>query len=121
LITLYGIATCDSCRTARAWLAGRGVAYRWHDLRKDGLDRATLARWIAAVGADALLNRRSATWRGLGAAEREIADAAAAAALMQRHPTLIKRPVIEASETVLVGFTDAVRARIAALESEAEG
>jgi arsenate reductase-like glutaredoxin family protein len=28
---------------------------------------------------------------------------------MARHPTLIKRPVFEMADTVLVGFTDPVR------------
>ncbi|MBK1640278.1 hypothetical protein CKO24_14680 [Rhodothalassium salexigens DSM 2132] len=60
------------------------------------------------------------TWRGLDAAERaEAEDASGALALVARHPSLIKRPVIEIeAETpgepvVLQGWTEATRAALA--------
>jgi Spx/MgsR family transcriptional regulator len=112
MIMLYGIANCDSCRRARAWLNERGVAHGFHDLRTDGLAREMLARWIEGRGWQALLNRRSTTWRGLPAAAKDGLDAAAAEALICAHPTLIKRPVIDLDGSLLIGFDDSVRAAI---------
>ena len=45
----------------------------------------------------ALLNRKSTTWRGLDAAEREEAPIT----LLLRHPTLMKRPVIQGKKLKL--------------------
>jgi arsenate reductase len=112
-VVLYGLGSCDTCRKARKELDAAGIAHEFIDLRADA-DVAKLApRWIAAVGADALVNRRSTTWRGLSPEERERAETdAGAAALVAEHPTLIKRPVIDAGGEVRVGWTTPVRAAL---------
>ena len=106
MLTVYGLATCDRCRRARQWLGKARIAYRFHDLRKDGLAAKTLARWSRGLGWERLLNRRSATWRALPEAERAPLDEARALALMARLPALISRPVIEGSgpALLLAGF-----------------
>jgi len=104
VLTLYGIPNCDTCRKARRFLEQEGVDYRFHDLREDGLDRATVERWVAAAGLDALLNRRSTTWRQLPAGDRDHLTESAAIELMLAHPTLVKRPVAEKGKNVRVGF-----------------
>ena len=62
---LYGISNCDTVRKARRWLDAHHVAYSFHDVRKDGLERKTLHGWIAELGWENLLNRRGTTWRSL--------------------------------------------------------
>lgn len=104
---VYGIKTCDTCRKARRWLDEAGIAYRWHDLREAPPDAATLDRWIDRLTAERLINRRSTTWRGLDDDQRAAADSAEGAReLLSEHPTLIKRPVIEAGKVMMVGFTN---------------
>ncbi|MBX3567450.1 MAG: ArsC family reductase [Rhizobiaceae bacterium] len=104
--TLYGIKTCDTVRKARAYLDDRKIAYRFHDFRVDGLDASIVDRWIGELGWERLVNKSSTTFRDLPAAQKDGLDAAAARRLMLEHPTLIKRPVLEA--TVLeVGFRPA--------------
>ncbi len=95
---LWGLKTCDSCRKALKALDEAGAPAEFVDVRK-ALDAETLGRWVAAVGAEALLNRSSTTWRGLSDAEK----AGDPAAVMLAHPSLVKRPVIEAEGAVLVG------------------
>ncbi len=113
--TLYGIANCDTVRKARAWLLAAGVEHRFHDFRAAGLEPAMLARWVAEVGWELLLNRKGTTWRSLAEAEREaVCDAASASALLLRQPTLIKRPVVEWPQgRVSVGFDAALFAELA--------
>jgi len=107
-VVVYGIANCDTVKKARHWLDGRGVAYRFHDLRRDGAPEALIARWLSSTSADALLNRKSTTWRSLAEAERAGAVTVdGARRLMCMHPTLIRRPVIEWAEGLTVGFDDA--------------
>ena len=113
-LALYGLKNCDTCRAARKWLDGRGIAHRFHDFAAEGIDAATVGRWLDAHGAEVLINRRSRTWRELPEEARGIADPQAAAALVLANPRLVKRPVIELAGRTLVGFDAATRAAIEA-------
>ncbi len=106
MTTLYGISNCDTVKKARAWFAGRGATVKFHDFKREGVPAESLAAWIAALGHEALLNRKGTTWRELSAAEQAgVIDAASAARLLIAHPSLIKRPVVEwPGGTVTVGF-----------------
>ena len=103
---VYGIPNCDTVKKARAWLAERGVPYRFHDFKKQGVPPEHLARWQAAAGWDKVLNRQGTTWRKLPPeAQAAVTDAASAAALLQREPSAIKRPVVEWPDgAITVGF-----------------
>ncbi len=103
-ITMYGIKTCDTVKKARIWLEGRGIEHRFVDYRVDGLDPRDLAHWEQAVGWEKLLNKASTTFKELSETERQDLDKAKAVALMQAHPTLIKRPVLDVDRVVTVGF-----------------
>lgn len=113
MITLYGIRNCDTCRKARKWLDGAGIAHRFHDFRADGLTPETVAGWIAELGGDVLVNRRGTTWRKLTESERGRATGDGAAALIAANPTLIKRPVFDLGDRRMVGFSDRTRAALA--------
>jgi arsenate reductase (glutaredoxin) len=106
MIILYGIPNCDTVKKARKWLDGAGVAHRFHDVRKDGLDAKRLDGWIAALGWEALLNKSGTTFRRLPDDAKANLDAAKAGALMLAEPAMIKRPVVEYSGGVLVGFKE---------------
>ena len=112
-ITLYGRANCDTVKKARAWLAGHGIAYRFHDFRKDGVTPALLAAWVDAAPWEALVNRRGTTWRGLSGSQRDaVVDAGSAVALMAESPSVIKRPVLTACGLVYIGFSADTYAQI---------
>ena len=102
---LYGISNCDTVKKARRWLDEQGVAYRFHDVRKDGLDAARLQGWIDALGWEKLLNKAGTTFRKLPDAQKEGLDLKAAKALMLEQPAMIRRPVVEAADGISVGFS----------------
>jgi Spx/MgsR family transcriptional regulator len=105
MIVLHGIPNCDTVKKARAWLDHHGIAYRFHDFKKQGIEADALARWAAQVGWEKLLNRQGTTWRKLEPAEQaRVVDAPSAIALMQANTSVIKRPVIERGKEVIVGF-----------------
>ena len=106
-ITLYGIPNCDTVKKARSWLGARGVDYRFHDYKKAGAAPAMLAGWATRVGWEALLNRLGTTFRKLPDADKTDLDEARAIALMAAHPSLIRRPVVEADGALLIGFDPA--------------
>lgn len=103
-IHLYGIPNCDTVKKARTWLDGQGIAYTFHDYKKEGADPARLAKWVEAAGLDTVLNRRGTTFRALSDADKADIDAAKAVRLMAASPSLIKRPVVEHPGGLLVGF-----------------
>ncbi|MBZ0092801.1 MAG: ArsC family reductase [Sulfuricellaceae bacterium] len=105
---LYGIANCDTVKKARAWLAAQRLDISFHDFRKNGLDEATLKKWMEQVGWEKLLNRKGTTWRQLTEDTRlSITGEAAALALMLEKTSLIKRPVLEFDGVLQVGFDEA--------------
>lgn len=115
MITLYGIKTCDTCRKARKALDAQGTPYRYHDLREDGLSGEQLDRFVDRAGMTALLNTRSTTWRALDAATQQAAkhDIAHAHSLMLAQPTLLKRPLLDTGERLIVGFKGSEYASLA--------
>lgn len=109
---IYGIKTCDTCRKAVKAFEAAGSEASFHDLRNDGLTEAMLDRWLDAVGWEALLNRRSTSWRALSEDEKADPDLAKARTLMLAHPTLIKRPVFDDGNKVTIGFAKAQQAAL---------
>ena len=106
---IYGIKNCDTMKKTCAWFEAEGIGYRFHDYKKSGVDAATLARWCARLGWEALVNTRGTTWRKLAPEQRVLTDAAAAITLMQAQPSLIRRPVIETAAGELLIGLDAQR------------
>jgi Spx/MgsR family transcriptional regulator len=114
-LVLYGIPNCDTVKKARAWLAARGLDHAFHDYRRQGVPADRLDAWVAALGWEALVNRRGTTWRKLDPAiQAGVVDAASARVLMLANPSVIRRPVIERDGRVLgAGFDGAMQAQLA--------
>lgn len=103
-ITLYGIPNCDTVKKARVYLDARGVPYHFHDYKKAGVEKADLERWSNQVGWEKLLNKAGTTFKKLPDADQADIDETKAIVLMLANPSMIKRPVVEGGETLLVGF-----------------
>jgi len=106
--TLYGIPNCDSCKKARKWLEANNMPFVFHDVRADGLTEKDLRRWLKSVDWKILLNTRSTTWRNLSEAERDNVDKSNLLKLLTKHPTLVKRPVLESGSLVMIGFSESL-------------
>jgi len=100
---VYGLKTCDSCRKALKSLPGA----EFRDVQ-DGLPEE-VARAAAAQFGDRLVNRQSATWRGLDEAER----ARDPLDLVAAHPKVMKRPLIDAGDALHLGWGRDVRQALA--------
>ncbi|MGO4329958.1 arsenate reductase [Cupriavidus sp. 2TAF22] len=105
-VLLYGIPNCDTVKKARTWLDANGVAYDFHDFKKQGVDETLLRGWLRHVPLATLLNRKGTTYRALSDADKARAEnEAGAIALMQQSPSLIKRPVLDHGGKISVGFS----------------
>jgi len=107
LITLYGIKNCDTVKKARNWLDLHGIEYRFHDFREDGLEESAVAAWLAELGWERLVNKRSTSWKALTAQDREAMDEKSALRAIMAQPTLIKRPLLDTGHERFTGFSAA--------------
>jgi Spx/MgsR family transcriptional regulator len=105
-ITLYGIPNCDTVKKARLWLGNKGIAYAFHDYKKQGADPAKIAGWVEQAGWEKVLNRAGTTFKKLPDADKEGLDAGKAVKVMAANPSAIKRPIVEHPGGLLVGFKE---------------
>jgi arsenate reductase len=106
--TLYGIPNCDTVKKARTWLADHGHDFTFHDFKKQGLARETVAGWLEQLDWEVLVNRKGLTWRNLLDEQKAaVVDKASALDLMLANPSVIKRPVLDNGGNFSVGFSDA--------------
>jgi arsenate reductase len=110
-ITLYGIKNCDTMKKARTWLDGHAVQYVFHDYKIAGIDETSLQRWCRKVGWEVLLNRAGTTFRKLPDSQKEALNERKAVSLMMAQPSIIKRPVLDLGQRLLVGFDPATYAQ----------
>jgi arsenate reductase (glutaredoxin) len=106
MIILYGIKNCDTVKKAREWLANNKVDYHFHDFRADGLNKNKVNDWITEIGLEALVNKRSTTWKELPDITKNNFNEENAAAIIVAQPTLIKRPLLDTGTHKYLGFKD---------------
>lgn len=103
---MFGIKNCDTIKKAKKWLDDHGIAYEFHDYKKDGLSEAQLNRFIAVVGVEALINKRGTTYRQLDAAIKENLTLELAKQVMLDNPSIIKRPLLfTQGDHFILGFS----------------
>ncbi len=103
-LILYGIKNCDSVRKARNWLQQNKIDYQFHDFKTDGLSNTKLKNWVEKTGWETLLNKRGTTFRQLSDTEKQSLNKNNAIKLMLKQPTMVKRPVLEMPNGILVGY-----------------
>jgi arsenate reductase (glutaredoxin) len=95
-IRVYGIRNCDTMKRAFAWLDEHGVAYDFHDYKREGAPAERLAAWAKTAGWEQLANTRGPTWRKIPESDRQGLDQRRALALLAANPSAIRRPIVEA-------------------------
>ena len=108
LVRLFGLKSCDACRQASRWLRDQGVDYEYVDIRDNGLTDDVIRQWQSRASWEAMINRRSITWRKIPAVDRQHLDPDSARRLILAYPTVLHRPVLELPDRVLLGFDEAV-------------
>ena len=108
MITIYGIKNCDVMQKAFKWLDANKVKYTFHDYRVDGIDAATIGHWLKHLPADKLVNLRSTTYRELPENEKPaVLNKKNATELMMKYTSLIKRPVWDfGNDVLLLGWNE---------------
>lgn len=108
MLKIYGIKNCNSMKKAFDVLNAKGLSYEFHDYKKQGIDRDTLAIWLKEIGSDPILNKKGTTWRKLSPDEQQyaLANENQLIETLILHTSLIKRPVLQTPQGYVVGFDE---------------
>ena len=105
LLQKYGKATAEALVESAVWEASLFEEHDFHDFKREGVPAAALAQWLQQAGRDTLINRKGTTWRQLDETVRAgVSDAASAQAVALANPSVIKRPVVQWTDGITVGF-----------------
>lgn len=104
---VYGIPNCDTTKKALTLLKKQKADFSFHDYKQEGITPQKLEAWCTKAGWEIVLNKRSTTWRELDETEqKKIIDQPAAIKLMLKNNSIIKRPILEINENIIIGFNE---------------
>lgn len=102
---------CSTCKKAKKWLDDHGVSYIDRHIVEDNPQAAEIADWQERSGLPVrrFFNTSGMKYRELGVKAKLDAGMSDedARALLATDGMLVKRPIIVAGDTVLVGFREA--------------
>jgi arsenate reductase (glutaredoxin) len=107
MIKMYGIPNCDTVKKAMSFLNSHHLPFEFHNYKTEGISVSKLTKWCRHKGWETLFNKRSSTWKDLKLTGNiQVDDQAKAIEIMQANTSIIKRPVIEFNEEIIVGFSE---------------
>ncbi len=106
IVKIYGIKNCDTMKKTFKWLDKKGIAYNFHNYKKQGVDEEALQLAMTQHGWETVINRRGTTWRQLPDDVKENMNEAAALTIAKENPSIIKRPLLVISGETYLGFSE---------------
>lgn len=107
MVTLYGIKTCDSVKKALKYFKEASIEVDFIDFKQTKPSSSKLTAWAHKSDLKKLFNNRSRTYKDLGLAKQTLSDDDKIE-WMSKEPLLVKRPVVEFNDDVLVGFDEKI-------------
>ena len=87
------------------WLMLHNFEYSFHDYKELGIDKKTIQKWLKKRKLEEIINLRSTTYKNLSETDKEkTKNIESAIDLMILQTSIIKRPVLEFNNKILVGF-----------------
>lgn len=105
MLKVYGIKNCNKVRDTFKWLDENDIEYEFINLKKEPLSEGKLDEFVHKVGLDVLINKRGTTYRNLGLKDKDLSEDDLFDVLLENQ-TMIKRPVLEQDDAVLVGYDE---------------
>ena len=104
---VYGITTCGSVKKATTFLKNKNLDFEFVDFKKYNPTIDEITRWSAKAGMDRLFNTKGTKYKTLGL-DYKAMDEKTKTEWLSKEPLLIKRPVIEDGEKLIVGYDEKV-------------
>lgn len=105
MIKVYGIKNCDSVRKAVKYLKNHHLEYKFIDFRETPVSDTEISHWLEYSNIKTLFNTRGTTYRTLKLKALDLDDNGKKAWLAKEN-MLIKRPVIELDNDVIIGYNE---------------
>jgi arsenate reductase len=87
------------------WLDEHGIKYAFHDYKKQGITADKINEWLKQTDVTKLINTKGTTFKKLSEVDKAaLANQSKAISLMMEHTSMIKRPIVELSNDLLIGF-----------------
>ena len=102
---VYGIKTCGSVKKALKFFNEKGIDYEFIDLKKTPVGCEKIDEWLDKVDINILFNKKGTKYRQLKLKELNL-DEKGMREWLCKENLLIKRPVIEFDDKVIVGFDE---------------
>jgi arsenate reductase len=106
---VYHYPKCSTCRKALKWLDAKGKTYEAQNLVEEPPSKAELADLLKRSGLPVkkFFNTSGESYKAGGFKDKvEKMSEAEALAALAKDGKLIKRPIVDAGKTVLVGFDE---------------
>ena len=107
MIKIYGIKTCGSVRKALKSFKEHNIEYDFIDFKKEQVDETKIREWFKKTTIEKLFNNRGTKYRTLKLKDLNL-DKEGKIEWLAKENMLIKRPVIEYHDNLIVGFDEEV-------------
>ncbi|SKB90687.1 ArsC family protein [Sphingobacterium nematocida] len=109
MLDIYGIKNCNTVKKALDWMNENQIAYTFHDYKKEPATLKKLEAWEKSVGWEKLVNKKGTTWKKLSPEEQaKVIDSDSANQVLLSNNSMIKRPVIELKNDIILGFDETI-------------
>lgn len=105
MIKVYGIKTWDSVRKALRFFKDNNIEVEFSDTKKELPTSTSIESWVSKAGIDLVFNSRGTKYRTLKLKELNL-DENGKLDWLIKEPMLLKRPIIESNNDVIVGWNE---------------
>ena len=105
MFKVYGIKTWNSVRKALRFFKDNNIEVEFFDIKKEAPTSTSIEYWVQKAGIDLVFNNRGTKYRSLKLKELNL-DEQGKLEWLCKEPMLLKRPIIEANDEVIVGFKE---------------
>lgn len=102
---VYGIKTWSSVRNSLKFFKENNIEVEFFDTKKETPTSDSIRLWVEKAGIDLVFNSRGTKYRSLGLKELNL-DEEGKIEWLIKEPMLLKRPIVETDDKVIVGFKE---------------
>lgn len=107
MLHVYGIKNCNTVKKALDWLNANNIEFTFHDYKKEPAQDSKLAEWQKLVSWESLVNKKGTTWKKLSTEQQAaVIDEKSAREALLSNNSMIKRPIIELNNDLILGFDE---------------
>ena len=107
MVTLYTTPSCTSCRKARAWLEEYNIPYTERNIFSEPLSISEIKNILRMTedGTEEIVSTRSKVFQELNISLDDL-PLNELFALIQKHPGLLRRPIVIDEKRLQVGYNE---------------